>query len=108
MEKKFLEINGTRLAYLEKNDERTNTLFFIHGSSSSSFLWRKQLSSDLFTDYRLVAIDLPAHGDSDACNNPEEDYSPIVTAQILAQAIKLLAGADPYLLTGFSYGTNLI
>jgi len=108
MGKKFLEINGIRIAYLEKNSEKTNAIFFLHGNSSSSFLWRKQLWSDLFAEYRLIAIDLPAHGDSDACKNPEEDYSPIATAQILAPAIKLFAGDHPYLLTGFSYGTNLI
>ncbi len=108
MNKKFLYINDIRLAYHERNPEKSFILFFIHGNSTSSAVWNKQLRSNLFVDYRLLAIDLPAHGDSDACRNPNEDYNPLFTAQILAQAIKQLAGTDPYVLIGFSYGTNLI
>lgn len=106
--KKFLEVNGLRLAYLETGESNKSTIFFIHGNSSSSSLWRRQMTDKSFAEYRLVAIDLPGHGDSDACTNPKEDYSPIITGKIMAEATKKLSRNESYVLVGFSYGTNLI
>jgi pimeloyl-ACP methyl ester carboxylesterase len=106
--RKTLTIEGIILSYVEKNETARQIIFFIHGNSSSSRLWKKQLNSEVFDHFRLIAIDLPAHGLSSGSNNPWEDYSPTGTARIMALAIQQLAHADPYILVGFSYGTNLI
>jgi surfactin synthase thioesterase subunit len=105
---KFISVNGLRLSYLEKNSTAAKTIFFLHGNSGSSATWKKQINDPLFSEYRRVAIDLPGHGDSLKSDHPEEDYSPIGTAKILAETISLLSNNTPYLLIGISYGTNLI
>jgi len=50
-------------------------IVLIHGNSSSSRVWSKQLDGSLGRKYRLIAIDLPGHGDSGRAPNPEKDYS---------------------------------
>jgi pimeloyl-ACP methyl ester carboxylesterase len=108
MKQNFIMTNGLRIAYFEENPSADKIIFFLHGNSGSSRMWQKQLSSDLLKDYRMIAFDIPGHGKSSASKNPEEDYSPIGTAKILSQAVKILAGAGPFIFVGFSYGSNLV
>lgn len=108
MNQNFITINGLKIAYFEKNPTADKMIFFIHGNSCSSRMWAKQLHSELLTNYRLIAFDLPGHGKSSASENPLEDYSPIGTAKILSSAVSKLAGKAPCILVGFSYGTNLV
>lgn len=108
MKQKFLEIGQGKISYYEANENARCTLFFIHGNSGSSLMWSKQFSGSLREDYRLVAIDLPGHGDSFHSKNPIEDYSPLGTAKILSSVITYLATNNQFILIGFSYGTNLI
>jgi pimeloyl-ACP methyl ester carboxylesterase len=108
MKQKFIHVAGTKLAYLDKNEEKENIIFFIHGNSLSSRSWNAQLNSELLKDYRLIAIDLPAHGDSEVAANPATDYSIPGLGAIMALAIKSLAGSSPYLMTGLSLGTNIL
>lgn len=108
METKFINANQIHLAYFEKNAQSEQTIFFIHGNSSSSRTWKKQFSSELFNNYKLIAFDLPGCGQSTIENHPEWDYSPIVTGRIMAEAIKQLSAGKPYCLVGFSYGSNVV
>jgi pimeloyl-ACP methyl ester carboxylesterase len=108
MEGSFVEIEDLKIHYLEKNKEAKATIFFIHGNSGSSRMWQQQLNAPLLQQYRMVAIDLPGHGKSSGSNNPEKDYSPIGTAKILSQVVNELAANKPFILVGFSYGTNVI
>src|SRR5215471_9572860 len=57
--------NGVRLHVAESGDPRGRPILFIHGFSQSWLAWRRQLSSDLANDYRLIAMDLRGHGQSD-------------------------------------------
>lgn len=108
MELSFINISDINIAYVEKNPAAAETIFFIHGNSGSSKTWSRQLQDELFKDYRLIAIDLPGHGESSKAANPKHTYSPIITAKILAEALQRLAENKPYFLVGFSYGTNVI
>jgi pimeloyl-ACP methyl ester carboxylesterase len=108
MKQDFISTNGLTIAYQERNPTSDKTIFFIHGNSGSSRMWERQLSSDLFKDYRLIAFDLPGHGKSFSSKNPDDDYSPIGTAKILSEAVKILAGTKPFIFVGFSYGSNLV
>lgn len=64
-------------------------LVFIHGNSGSSAIFGNQLESDLGKDYRLVAVDLPGHGQSGNAPVPEKTYSlpgyAAVVRQVAAQ-----------------------
>lgn len=104
----FITADNLSIAFIEKNPTQLLTVYFIHGNSSSANSWYKQFESNLFQDYRLIAFDLPGHGNSTHSSDPATDYSPVVTSQILSQAVKELANDLPYILIGFSYGTNLI
>jgi len=104
MEYQFINIEGIQLAYLETKGISENIIFFIHGNSSSSLTWSKQLESPLFSHFRLIAFDLPAHGLSGTLN----DYSLPGIATLMTKAILKLAANKPYLLVGFSIGTNVI
>ena len=108
MEPNFIAVNRMTIAYYEKNSRFSKSLVFIHGNSCSSKMWQKQFESESLNQYRLIAIDLPGNGRSDTSKNPNEDYSPTGTAQILAQVVRQLTENRLFILIGFSYGSNLI
>lgn len=106
MEQKFITGKGIELFYLEKNPDAEKTIFFIHGNSGSSNSWNGQLSDKRFKNYRLIAIDLPAHGNSGA--DEKLRYGVMDLAAIMVKVIDNLSTGKPYLLVGFSMGVNLI
>ena len=85
MIKGTLTATGIDLAYYITHPKKENTIFFIHGNSSSSNNWRKQVESNLLADYRLITIDLPNHGNSSAINETG-DFSLQGIATIIAAA----------------------
>jgi pimeloyl-ACP methyl ester carboxylesterase len=102
-----LTAKSIRISYIEQNPESLKTIFFIHGNSTSSATWKKQFSSALLIGYRLVAIDLPAHGSSESSSEPEKDYTLAGLASILTEVIQELE-MGPYILCGSSLGTNIL
>lgn len=102
----FLDFQGIRLAYYEKHPEQAQTIFFLHGNSSSSRTWQAQWASPLFDGYRLIAIDLPAHGTSGVSADPASDYTLKGLAVILAGAVKALARGS-YIICATSLATNI-
>ncbi len=75
MLKHQLTIKGIRIACIEQNPDCKNTIFFIHGNSLSSASWMKQFNNEILSKYRLIAFDLPAHGDSAASPEPDNHYT---------------------------------
>jgi pimeloyl-ACP methyl ester carboxylesterase len=61
-----------RLHVVETGNPRGRPILFVHGNSQSWLTWRRQIASDLANDYRLVALDLRGHGQSD---KPREGYA---------------------------------
>jgi len=108
IEQKHLTIRGIKICYEEVNPDKEKTLLFIHGNSISSKTWKKQLSSNTLTNYRLIAIDLPAHGDSDPSADPDTDYSLPGLGKILAEAINSLINNKHFILIGLSLGSNIL
>lgn len=106
METKFINCNGCRLAYFEQNEQAPYTIFFIHGNSVSKRCWRKQYESPLLSAFRMIAIDLPAHGESEAAEI--ENYTLPGLAKYMSAVVKALADHKPYLLAGISLSTNII
>jgi haloalkane dehalogenase len=60
--KKYLEVNGRRMAYIDEG--QGDAIVFQHGNPSSSYLWRNVMPH-LKGQGRLVACDLIGMGDSD-------------------------------------------
>lgn len=72
MERQYIDVDGTRVAYVDSGGDKP-PLVFIHGLSSYTSFWSKQLEA--FTDtHRVLALDLPGYGASDRpdapCNPP--------------------------------------
>ncbi|MDJ1493062.1 haloalkane dehalogenase [Cytophagaceae bacterium DM2B3-1] len=61
-EKKYLEINGYRMAYIDEG--KGDPIVFQHGNPTSSYLWRNILPH-VDGLGRLIAVDLIGTGDSD-------------------------------------------
>jgi len=82
------------------------TMLFIHGNSSSKIVFDKQLQSQLTERHRLVAIDLPGHGDSANANNPESDYTIAGYAKLLTEVTQHLELTN-VVLVGWSLGGHI-
>ena len=68
--KKFVEVNGKRMAYCELG--QGDPIIFQHGNPTSSYLWRN-IMPYLSDQGRCIAIDLIGMGDSDKLDNPGPD-----------------------------------
>ena len=60
----FLEYKGKKVFYQIKEAETDQAIIFIHGSGENSYVWNNQLAK-LDLNYKLIAIDLPSHDQSD-------------------------------------------
>lgn len=60
--KRFIEIKGRRMAYIDEGDG--DPIVFQHGNPTSSYLWRKVMPACVGLG-RLIACDLIGMGDSD-------------------------------------------
>jgi len=105
---KYQTIGHFQIGYEEMNAEAQYILFFIHGNSGSCNTWKGQFLDPGLKHYRMIAFDLPGHGKSSPAIQPTDEYSPIETSKVIAEAVKILAEDKCYCLIGFSYGTNII
>ncbi|PVW15795.1 alpha/beta fold hydrolase [Marixanthomonas spongiae] len=64
MEIKNCIVNNHRISYLEVNPSSEKIILFIHGNSLSKAIFTKQLESQQLKAFRMLALDLPGHGDS--------------------------------------------
>ena len=102
----YVNIEGFKLAYRIENPAQNKTIFFIHGNSCSSRSWYNQIKSEALCGYRLIAIDLPNHGNSQAIDPSKFNLE--VMAAIIGSAIRKLAQDKPFIICAFSLGTNII
>lgn len=68
--KKFIEVNGKRMAYVEMGEGEP--IVFQHGNPTSSYLWRN-IMPGLASYGRCIAVDLIGMGDSDKLDSPGAD-----------------------------------
>ncbi|WGR94291.1 alpha/beta hydrolase [Bradyrhizobium sp. ISRA443] len=101
-----LQIGGQTIAGFESPGTGRHILL-VHGNSSSSRIWQKQLQGPLGAKYRLVAIDLPGHGASSPAPNPEHGYSGEGYAACLA-AVAREIGLKDAVVVGWSLGGHTV
>jgi pimeloyl-ACP methyl ester carboxylesterase len=82
-------------------------ILLIHGNSSSSRIWQKQLEGPLGAKYRLIAIDLLGHGASSPAPDPEQDYSGPGYAGCIAVVARELDLKDA-VIVGWSLGGHAV
>ena len=68
--KKYVEINGKQMAYVEFGSG--DPVVFLHGNPTSSYLWRNIMPYASNT-HRAIAPDLIGMGDSEKLGNPTAD-----------------------------------
>jgi len=94
----YADYNGHQVHYQIEGAGNT-TIVFIHGWSCDTDFWKYQVPA-FRDDYRVILIDLPGHGKSDA---PEIDY----TLDAFADAIKAVlddSSTEKAVVAGHSMG----
>lgn len=81
MQIKYLDYKDHQIFYEVRGDSE-KTLFFIHGWGGSIESWKNQLDS--FSEYKVIAIDLPGHGRSS--KNENADY----TIELFVDSVKAI------------------
>ncbi len=105
MNKKSIKILTANISYLEKGEAELGTILFIHGNSFSSETFSEQFNSSLFEGYRLIALDLYGHGDSESLLNPFGYHLPQY-AKLIAEFIKELELSN-LVIAGHSLGGHI-
>ena len=103
--KKFIEINGKRMAYVEMGSG--DPIVFQHGNPTSSYLWRNIMPA-LADKGRCIAVDLIGMGDSDKLDNPgPESYRYAEHRDYLFKAWEALGIDDRVTLVIHDWGSAL-
>jgi len=106
-EKRFAEVLGRRMAYVERGEG--HPIVFVHGNPTSSFLWRNVLPHVEAPGRRLIAPDLIGMGDSDKIPAGVEldRYRLAGHARYLAAFIDEAVGTEPLTLVLHDWGGAL-
>jgi non-heme chloroperoxidase len=80
-------------------------ILFIHGFSQCGLTWRRQMDSPLAREFRLVALDIRGHGQSDKPADGYDDSN--LWAQDVHAVIDTL-GLRGAVLVGWSYGGFIV
>ena len=81
-------------------------VLLIHGNSSCRSVFGHQLKSQLAKKYRLIAFDLPGHGDSENAPDPHRSYTLPGFADAASQLLSGL-GVTEVILCGWSLGGHI-
>lgn len=101
-----IAIGNLKIAYLRR-PATEKTILFLHGNSGGKRAFHKQFSGLADTDYTLIAVDLPGHGDSSDSLQPEQDYNFPAFALLIKRFCEALNIASP-LFVGWSLGGHVV
>lgn len=99
----WAEYAGAKIRYYDiGNKKAKDALVFVHCWTCNVEFWKEQYNA--FPNYRVIALDLPGHGESD---KPKVDY----TMEHFARAVDAVmkkAGVKRAVLAGHSMGTPVV
>lgn len=101
-----VEISTQNIAYYQSSGQG-KTVFLVHSNSSSGRSYLHQLQSQLGQIYRLIAMDLPGHGLSNAAANPEVTYNLPGYADAVIEVAKALDASNA-IFVGWSLGGHIL
>jgi pimeloyl-ACP methyl ester carboxylesterase len=81
------------------------TIIFVHGWTCDETSWSRQVAA-FAKDYRVVTLDLPGHGRSDAPARASDFSMKLFAAAV--EAVRRDVGADRVVLVGHSMGVMVI
>ena len=103
--RKFVEVDGKRMAYVEMGEGEP--IVFQHGNPTSSYLWRNIMPA-LASRGRCIAVDLIGMGDSDKLDDPGPDsYRYVEHRDFLFRAWEALGIVDNVTLVLHDWGSAL-
>lgn len=105
MEKHTIDFQGDSIA-VQISPGDGPSIVMIHGNSASSRAFKHQLEGDFGATYRVIAFDLPGHGESDSASDPATYSLPgyVQITRAVATAFNALDGV--YL--GWSLGGHVV
>ena len=106
MTTKTVQVNSLSIAYRESSGKGPAALL-VHGNSASSRVFQPQIESPLGEKYRLVAIDLPGHGESSNASDPATTYNMPGYAEVVVSVAKQL-GLEQAVFVGWSLGGHVV
>ena len=83
-EHKYLKVDGVNVHYVEAGEGPV--VLLLHGLASSLFTWYRNVDTLVSAGYRVVALDLPGHGDSDKPRHLS--YDPASGAELVHQFLE--------------------
>ena len=92
--------NGARVHFRDEGNASGDVIVLVHGSNASLHTWEPWVQ-ELGKKYRIVTMDLPAHGLTGA--TPDRDYSSEAQLNTVYALVKYL-GIDQFVLGGNSMG----
>lgn len=105
MKTEVVGYGGTRIGLWVEGAENTRPIVFVHGWAQSARAWAPQLADPALSErFRLVAMDLRGHGDSEISSGGYDD--PRVWAEDLSVVLDF-AGENA-IVVGWSYGGLVI
>jgi pimeloyl-ACP methyl ester carboxylesterase len=82
-------------------------IVLLHGNSTSSRAFERQLGGPLGRSHRLVAVDLPGHGASSSATDPARTYTLPGYARVLVQVVRRLE-LPRAIFFGWSLGAHVV
>lgn len=106
-EKKYVEVLGKKMAYVEMGDPQGDPILFQHGNPTSSYLWRN-IMPHLENHGRCIAVDLIGMGDSDKLSDSgSNSYTYAEHREYLFAAWEMLGISDNVTLVIHDWGSAL-
>src|SRR6266566_6671516 len=105
----FVLVNGIRLGIEQRGTVRKRgpTLVMLHGFTGSAAGWGSHLDTLAAYGLRVIALDLPGHGQSDVPADPQRYAIEYCQQDILAALLKLGVGRGEATLLGYSMGGRI-
>src|SRR5690242_3554348 len=98
---------GAHSLAVRRSAGRGPTIVLVHGNSCSSRCFERQLESALARRCRMIAIDLPGHGDSPPAADPDTGYTLPGYADALLKVAREL-DATGAVFVGWSLGGHIV
>jgi pimeloyl-ACP methyl ester carboxylesterase len=95
-----------RIAY-RQSAGTGSAIVLVHGNSASSKAFARQLDGPLGRTHRVIAFDLPGHGESDDAADPDATYTLPGHARVLRKVAAQLDAADA-IFVGWSLGGHIV
>jgi pimeloyl-ACP methyl ester carboxylesterase len=98
--RRFAEVDGRRMSYLEGGSADAPAILLLHGLMSDASTWDRAVGEVAARGFHVLALDLPGHGHSD---EPASGYGLVDFAADLSRFLPA-AGIDRAVIGGHSLG----